>query len=99
MFQDLSPKLKYLDSHKGYIPWFLTTGQCLMRVISYSMDRYGSKNDNRELESDFEIIGDSDVVHFAQSCPFLSYLAYIFYAPLYLTGPMISFDDWIAQVG
>lgn len=66
-------------------------------MVSYSMDYYWSQsearravpvNERQRIESPLESSGYD----------YFSYLTYIFYAPLYLAGPIITFNNFTHQM-
>ena len=52
-------------------------------------------------EADITSLSDRDRIEYScqkQDYSFLNYLAYVLYSPLYLAGPIITFNYYISQV-
>jgi protein-cysteine N-palmitoyltransferase HHAT len=75
----------------------------MLRMVSYTMDHYWKLNsgsgptfltdsnlsERERIETSLETEDDYG---------FLSYLAYMLYAPLYMAGPIITYNNFIHQV-
>ncbi|TFK61685.1 MBOAT-domain-containing protein [Pluteus cervinus] len=103
-FGDIMPPLAVLDGFKGAYPrWKLCFNITMLRLISFNMDYYWSC---RNTEShDHKVVGTHGmnekqrqvVPHPEELYSFGNYVAYIIYAPLYLAGPIITFNDFMWQ--
>lgn len=97
----------WLDGYGGLIPrWEVLFNFTVLRLISFNMDYYwslqlrnGSPVEKKQL--DLSNLSERDRV----SAPakngdysFRNYFAYVLYSPLYLTGPIITFNDYISQL-
>ncbi|MCJ1395087.1 glycerol transporter [Xylographa bjoerkii] len=95
-----------LDAYGGLVPrWEILFNITVLRLISFnldyawSLDRGGSSPvEKKQLDvanlSERERV-DTPARH--QDYSFRNYLAFILYSPLYLTGPIITFNDYISQ--
>ncbi|EMD68502.1 hypothetical protein COCSADRAFT_33397 [Bipolaris sorokiniana ND90Pr] len=95
-----------LDSYGGLIPrWEVLFNFTILRLISFNLDYYWSLNsrDNSPLEKkqlDPSNLSERDRVSIPAKpadYSFRNYFAYATYSPLYLAGPIITFNDYIAQ--
>ncbi|KAI9020033.1 MBOAT, membrane-bound O-acyltransferase family-domain-containing protein [Phycomyces nitens] len=105
-FSSLGSEFAWLDLHVGILSrWYILFNFVMLRLISYNMDYYwqfkAPKNNqiddriNDEEMTDKERIttpcntSDYNIVYF---------LTYVFYLPLYLCGPIVTFNDFISQL-
>ncbi|KAI1870679.1 uncharacterized protein JN550_004825 [Neoarthrinium moseri] len=98
---------RWLDSYGGIMSrWQILFNITVLRLISFNMDYYWSldRRSYSPLEKkqlDPSALSERDRVSIpAQSKDFTfrNYIAYTIYAPLYLTGPIITFNDYISQL-
>ncbi|PGH06452.1 hypothetical protein AJ79_06542 [Helicocarpus griseus UAMH5409] len=97
---------KWLDSCGGIIPrWDILFNLTVLRLISFNLDYYWSL-DYRSMspiekkQLDPSALSERDRVSIpAHPSAFnpTNYVAYALYSPLYLTGPIITFNDYISQ--
>ncbi|RMZ80913.1 hypothetical protein DV737_g2743, partial [Chaetothyriales sp. CBS 132003] len=101
---------EFLDSHSGLISrWDVLFNITVLRLISFNLDYYWSLNsagsrsaspiekkqlDPSSLSERDRVSIPAPAVHFT-SLP--TYLAYTLYSPLYLAGPILTFNDYISQ--
>ncbi|KAK2601687.1 glycerol transporter [Conoideocrella luteorostrata] len=97
----------WLDSFGGIVPrWEVLFNITILRLISYNMDYYWSidKKSANSLEKkqlDPANLSERDRVAISANpseYSFRNYVAYTIYAPLYLTGPILTFNDYISQL-
>ncbi|KAL5113227.1 glycerol transporter [Pleosporales sp. CAS-2024a] len=95
-----------LDSYSGLMSrWEVLFKFTILRLVSFNLDYYWSLNlrSNNALEKkqlDSSNLSERDRVTIpaqAQDFSFKNYFAYTMYSPLYLAGPIITFNDWICQ--
>ncbi|KAH1495364.1 hypothetical protein LV164_002185 [Aspergillus fumigatus] len=97
---------KYIDGFGGLIPrWEILFNLTVLRLISFNMDYYwsldypaGSAIEKKQLDP--AALSERDRVSIPPEQSAFSarnYLAYALYSPLYLTGPILTFNDYIAQ--
>ncbi|GMG44771.1 unnamed protein product [Aspergillus oryzae var. brunneus] len=86
---------RYLDSFGGIMPrWEVLFKVTILRQISFNMDYYWS------LDYPASSPIERDRVNIpAEPSAFngRNYLAYVLYSPLYLAGPILTFNDYISQ--
>ncbi|KAJ6261088.1 hypothetical protein Dda_3753 [Drechslerella dactyloides] len=100
------PEYSYIDSQfGGLMPrWEVHFNLTMLRVISFNMDYYWMLTTGPDLErkkrpqpshqSDKDRVATS---HPSSVYTFSIYHAYCLYSPLYLAGPIITFNDFVAQ--
>ncbi|KAG6003041.1 hypothetical protein E4U21_002430 [Claviceps maximensis] len=96
----------WLDSFGGiHARWEVLFNITILRLISYNMDYYWSTN-KRSVDSiekkqlDPANLSERDRVTISaepDDYSFRNYVAYAIYAPLYLAGPILTFNDYISQ--
>ncbi|KAI2468709.1 MBOAT-domain-containing protein [Annulohypoxylon bovei var. microspora] len=97
---------RWLDSYGGLMGrWEILFNITVLRLISFNLDYYWSLDRRSyspiEKQVDPSSLSERDRVSIpAQSkdYSFRNYIAYTIYAPLYLTGPIITFNDYISQL-
>nr|KAJ3418018.1 glycerol transporter [Polyrhizophydium stewartii] len=110
-FASLGSAFTGLDSMRGMgmSPVFNFT---VLRMISFSTDYYWQTGESARAfekhKTDCEVCSRSagekcptgriQAPHKAPEYNLFNYLAYLFYAPLFLAGPIITFNDFVAQV-
>ncbi|EEH19346.1 hypothetical protein PABG_01665 [Paracoccidioides brasiliensis Pb03] len=97
---------KWLDSWGGLIPrWDILFNLTVLRLISFNLDYYWSLNyrsdspiEKKQLDPSALSERDRVTIPAHQSAfnP-TNYVSYVLYSPLYLTGPIITFNDYISQ--
>jgi D-alanyl-lipoteichoic acid acyltransferase DltB (MBOAT superfamily) len=95
----------WMDSHKGLISrWEILFNITVLRLISFNMDHYWSQDRRHaaSIEKQLDVANLSERDRVAIPAPpdaytFQAYLGYAIYAPLYLTGPIITFNDFVSQ--
>ncbi|KAF3013466.1 glycerol transporter [Neopestalotiopsis sp. 37M] len=97
---------EWLDSYGGIMSrWQILFNITVLRLISFNMDYYWSLDRRsyspvEKKQIDPASLSERDRVTIpAQSkdFSFRNYIAYAIYAPLYLTGPILTFNDYISQ--
>ncbi|KAF7352480.1 hypothetical protein MVEN_01212900 [Mycena venus] len=107
-FADFASPLAFLDSFEGIYPrWHLSFNITMLRLVSFSMDYYWACNTIAgpseaclphclgvavPNENQRQTLAHPEVMYSYQN-----YLSYALYPPLYLAGPILSFNDYIWQ--
>ncbi|KPM45838.1 Glycerol uptake protein 1 [Neonectria ditissima] len=103
---DLMQLGAWFDSFQGIlVRWEILFNITILRLISFNMDYYWSldRNSSNSLEKkqlDPANLSEKDRVAIPadfRDFSFRNYMAYVIYAPLYLAGPILTFNDYIAQ--
>ncbi|KAK0753853.1 MBOAT-domain-containing protein [Schizothecium vesticola] len=97
----------WLDSHGGLIGrWEVLFNITILRLISFNLDYYWSLNDHssssplEKKQLDPANLSEKDRVSIPASPAHFTYahlVAYAIYAPLYLAGPIVTFNDYLSQ--
>ncbi|KAJ4405129.1 glycerol transporter [Didymella pomorum] len=95
-----------LDSYGGLIPrWDVLFNFTVLRLISFNLDYYWSLNTRsssplEKKQLDPSNLSERDRVSIPakhHDFTFRNYFAYTMYSPLYLAGPILTFNDYISQ--
>ncbi|OAX78770.1 hypothetical protein ACJ72_06920 [Emergomyces africanus] len=97
---------KWFDGCGGLIPrWDILFNLTVLRLISFNLDYYWSLDYRsaspiEKKQLDPSALSERDRVsipaHRSAFNP-TNYIAYVLYSPLYLTGPILTFNDYISQ--
>ncbi|KAJ7490254.1 MBOAT, membrane-bound O-acyltransferase family-domain-containing protein [Mycena galericulata] len=108
-FGNIVPPLAFLDSFQGIYPrWHVTYNITMLRLVSFSMDYYWACNTPGPLEAHSSSLTIKNVAelnekqrltvaHPDSMYSYLNYISYVLYPPLYLAGPILTFNDYIWQ--
>ncbi|KAF9071627.1 MBOAT, membrane-bound O-acyltransferase family-domain-containing protein [Rhodocollybia butyracea] len=107
-FGEMHPALAYLDQPKyeGFYPrWHINFNITMLRLVSFSMDYYWACKQRDLVEVQVNSIGLTSLnekqrqttSHPEETYSFINYLAYALYPPLYIAGPIITFNDFMWQ--
>ncbi|RYP61440.1 hypothetical protein DL771_010140 [Monosporascus sp. 5C6A] len=94
---------RWLDSYGGILSrWEISFNLTVLRMISFNLDYYWSldRSSYSPVELDPSSLSERDRISTPaqpRDYAFRNYVAYAIYAPLYLTGPIITFNDYISQ--
>lgn len=98
--------LPSLDQNRGLMPrWHVFFNFSMLRLVSYNMDYYWQLKKPRTQYHN--LVGDDDFTtdkeRIGVPCHSIDYnyfnfLTYILYTPLYICGPIITFNDFISQI-
>ncbi|EGX89421.1 glycerol: H+ symporter (Gup1), putative [Cordyceps militaris CM01] len=96
----------WLDSFGGVVArWEILFNITVLRLISFNLDYYWSRDKNQagifeKKQLDPANLSEKDRISIpadVNDYSFRNYVAYAIYAPLYLTGPIMTFNDYISQ--
>ncbi|CAO1624089.1 unnamed protein product [Sympodiomycopsis kandeliae] len=106
--------LAWLDDYNGLLPrWQINFNITMLRLISFSMDlhwsrqsvtRQGQQQQQQQLREQEVSIGMTDnrqrakQSHSESDHNWSNYFIYICYPPLFIAGPIITFNDFISQL-
>lgn len=102
--------LAFLDNYRGTFRWHICFNLVVLRMISFGCDYYLSRKENpfdqKKHIADCSICSSGNACyHFMQErslhvsqYSFITYLAYLLYAPLYIAGPIVSFNAFASQL-
>ncbi|TVY75559.1 putative membrane-bound O-acyltransferase [Lachnellula suecica] len=97
----------WFDSYGGIISrWEILFNITVLRMISYNLDYYWSLDERggnilEKKQLDPANLSERDRVSIpaaSKDFNFRNYIGYTVYGPLYLTGPILTFNDYISQL-
>ncbi|CAG8978149.1 hypothetical protein HYALB_00012011 [Hymenoscyphus albidus] len=97
----------WLDDYGGIMPrWHIGFNMSILRLISFNMDYHWSFNQRggsplEKKQLDASNLSERDRVTIpahANDYNLRNYIAYSIYAPLYIAGPILTFNDYISQL-
>ncbi|TQV96470.1 hypothetical protein V2A60_003132 [Cordyceps javanica] len=97
---------QWLDGFGGVVArWEVLFNITVLRLISFNLDYYWSRDKNQagifeKKQLDPANLSEKDRISIpadVNDYSFRNYMAYAIYAPLYLTGPIMTFNDYISQ--
>lgn len=99
---------------RGVMRWDICFNMCILRMLSYGLDlhRHRQSADTHKRQNPEPCMGTSHPRPVPEASPtrqhaavfqegdysLLMYMAYVFYAPLYLAGPIITYQDFSWQL-
>ncbi|CCM04219.1 uncharacterized protein FIBRA_06386 [Fibroporia radiculosa] len=100
-FTSLHTALEILDRAKGIYPrWHISFNITMLRLISFSLDYYWACKP-AGLADPGGVLNEKQrgaIAHPLQTYSFVNYIAYALYPPLYIAGPIMTFNDFMWQV-
>ncbi|KAI9788555.1 MAG: glycerol transporter [Peltula sp. TS41687] len=102
---------RWLDSYGGLDPrWEIHFNITVLRLIGFNLDYYWSNTgtevnllefEHKKKQLDPATLSERDRIAIparSQDFSFRNYIAYALYPPLYVAGPILTFNDYIAQL-
>ncbi|KAH8118197.1 MBOAT-domain-containing protein [Phellopilus nigrolimitatus] len=101
-FASLSPSLTYLDSVQGVYPrWYIPFNITMLRLVSFNMDYFWSCRaaslPPARPENEMNHKQRTATSHNFEVYSFVNFVAYVLYPPLYIAGPIMTFNDFMWQ--
>ncbi|KAF5393368.1 hypothetical protein D9757_000507 [Collybiopsis confluens] len=104
-FGAIHPWLEFLDQeiYEGFYPrWYISFNITMLRLVSFNMDFYWAcrKVGSVEVGQGASSLNERQrqtVAHPEAVYSFVNYIAYALYSPLYIAGPIITFNDFMWQ--
>ncbi|KAF8979536.1 glycerol transporter [Entomortierella lignicola] len=104
-FAGFHKSLAWLDGYTGVNSrWDVNFNFTMLRLVSFNMDYYWALRQKDETpkeerpkipETDKERVSTPN---FIEDYNFTNYLAFTLYAPLYVAGPIMTFNDFVSQL-
>ncbi|EPS93672.1 hypothetical protein FOMPIDRAFT_1033595 [Fomitopsis schrenkii] len=97
----LHPSLEILDSVQGIYPrWHVSFNITMLRLVSFNMDYYWACNKAGPSDPGGSLTDKqrSTVRHSLETYSYANYIAYVLYPPLYIAGPIMTFNDFMWQI-
>ncbi|KAJ3511368.1 hypothetical protein NLJ89_g4139 [Agrocybe chaxingu] len=100
-FGSLSQSLEFLDGFSGVYPrWHVIFNITMLRLISFNMDYYWACKSPETADPTPTTLNEkhrTSLPHSDEFYSLMNYVAYILYPPLYIAGPIITFNDFMWQ--
>lgn len=97
-FRTYLPALEWLDSYDGLIPrWYISYNFTMLRLVSFALDYVWARNKQEGVggaPSKERMAHAHDLGAYTLTTQFL----YISYPPLFIAGPIVTFNDFYAQM-
>ncbi|KAH9043958.1 MBOAT, membrane-bound O-acyltransferase family-domain-containing protein [Lactarius pseudohatsudake] len=100
-FASLHSGFTFLDSWRGVYPrWHVSFNITMLRLVSFSIDYHWACNHIGIADPGGALTDKkrAAVYHPRATYTFVNYLAYALYAPLYIAGPILTFNDFMWQL-
>ncbi|CAG8746357.1 7731_t:CDS:2, partial [Acaulospora morrowiae] len=105
-FKSIDEHLAFLDRNRGLLArWDVNFNISMLRLVSYNMDYYWSfyppPNSPERNDRDLAPLTEKDRINtscYKEDYNFIYYLSYVTYTPLYLAGPIITYNNFISQL-
>ncbi|OMO61373.1 Membrane bound O-acyl transferase, MBOAT [Corchorus capsularis] len=108
-FSNFGQRWAYLDNFRGTFRWHICFNFVVLRMISFGYDYHWAHEDSRFDQEKhiqrcrvcksgkvcYQILQERNVTN---DFTFTTYLCYLVYAPLYIAGPIISFNAFASQL-
>lgn len=96
-FSALHPALGELDAWEGLLPrWHINFNITMLRIVSFALDYHWHVQAPTTPPSDSRTRMSASVPESEYSL--LNYIAYTLYPPLYIAGPIMTFNDFMWQL-
>ncbi|KAK6906198.1 hypothetical protein I203_100183 [Kwoniella mangroviensis CBS 8507] len=97
-FGELHAALGTLDNWSGLLPrWHISFNITMMRMVSFGVDYlWREQNTNQEVPTEYKKRVNTSLP--SEEYNYINHLAYCLYPPLYIAGPIITFNDFIWQI-
>ncbi|KAJ7068615.1 glycerol transporter [Mycena amicta] len=100
-FETLASPLAFLDSFQGIYPrWHVSFNITMLRLLSFNMDYYWACQTPASPWESMAELNDKErqtKTHPVSMYSFTNYVSYALYPPLYLAGPIMTFNDYLWQ--
>uniref|UniRef100_A0A061RJP2 Membrane-bound o-acyltransferase-like isoform x1 n=2 Tax=Tetraselmis sp. GSL018 TaxID=582737 RepID=A0A061RJP2_9CHLO len=97
-FGSISPLLSGLDRYSGAQQWHICYNLVLLRGISFGLDLISAAQGSSKSSAESKKTRKGVEPLQMDAYNFKTYLAYIFYPPLYVAGPIMTFQDYASQL-
>ncbi|PIA15430.1 MBOAT-domain-containing protein [Coemansia reversa NRRL 1564] len=107
-FKSIATPLAWMDDWRGIMRrWDITFNLTMLRMVSFDMDYHWRVCRERDMASQqldnlaLSVSTAKERIEqpsIGREYCFTNYWAYLMYPPLYMTGPIITFNDFVAQM-
>ncbi|KAL4324902.1 hypothetical protein GQ457_11G006840 [Hibiscus cannabinus] len=109
-FSKFGKQWEYLDNFRGTFRWHICFNFVVLRMISFGYDYHWARQDShfdkekhiqrchvcKSGKNCYQILQERNV--HLNDYTFTTYLSYLVYAPLYIAGPIMSFNSFVSQL-
>ncbi|XAO24989.1 hypothetical protein I312_103798 [Cryptococcus bacillisporus CA1280] len=97
-FESLHADLGVLDTYSGLLPrWHVSFNITMMRLVSFGLDYlWREPSDNTSPLTEYRKRVQTSAAE--QDYSFINFMAYCLYPPLYIAGPIMTFNDFLWQL-
>ncbi|KAH7884850.1 MBOAT, membrane-bound O-acyltransferase family-domain-containing protein [Phlebopus sp. FC_14] len=93
-FSDLHPSLAGWDTFEGLYPrWHISFNITMLRLVSFNMDYFWACPESALTEKQ-----RAATPHPLDQYSYANYLAYVLFPPLYIAGPIVTFNNFMWQL-
>eukprot|EP01100_Stratorugosa_tubuloviscum_P014000 TRINITY_DN7252_c0_g1_i1.p1 TRINITY_DN7252_c0_g1~~TRINITY_DN7252_c0_g1_i1.p1 ORF type:complete len:597 (+),score=141.67 TRINITY_DN7252_c0_g1_i1:46-1791(+) len=101
-YADFHPVLEQFDKYHGLLHWHTYFKISMLRMISFNLDYYWMLNKKPVAElkissrTEYRLRQETSLSkeHYC----FINYWIYLFYPPLYIAGPIVSYNAFVSQI-
>ncbi|PVG04049.1 putative GUP1-Multimembrane-spanning protein essential for proton symport of glycerol [Serendipita vermifera] len=98
-YSSIHSAFAFLDTYRGFYPrWHISFNITMLRLLSFSIDYRWALLNETPSSVPLNARQRSSHSHPLVMYNFVNYLAYTLYSPLYIAGPIMSFNDFIWQM-
>ncbi|KAH9948606.1 MBOAT-domain-containing protein [Amylocystis lapponica] len=100
-FASIHSSLEFMDSIPGIYPrWHVSFNITMLRLVSFNMDYYWACKGAGPLDTGSVLTEKQRCItsHPLGAYSYKNYIAYVLYPPLYIAGPIVTFNDFIWQL-
>lgn len=100
-FSSLHPSLAALDVFEGLYPrWHISFNITMLRLVSFNMDYYWACKSRCPEDRDIKTTQKERIntPHPLEVYTYANYLAYTLFPPLYIAGPILTYNDFFWQL-
>ncbi|KAG0705833.1 MBOAT, membrane-bound O-acyltransferase family-domain-containing protein [Suillus ampliporus] len=100
-YASLHPSLEVLDAFQGIYPrWHISFNITMLRLVSFNMDYYWACNSRggENLSSASTEKQRANTPLPLEDYTYRNYIAYVLYPPLYIAGPILTFNNFMWQL-
>jgi len=89
---------QFLDANRGDLRWHVYYRITMLKALSFNLDKYWAYNNAPVFQTNNDFVR-RNVIHLPFSYYTLqSFFVYTSYTPLYIAGPIVSFNNFVTQL-
>ncbi|PKI85478.1 Gup1p [Malassezia vespertilionis] len=102
-YASISPQLAWLDAHAGLLPrWYISYNFSMLRLVSYALDYTraicGYEPTDTHALCNMNARARVQQHRALDEYGLQNYLLYLSYPPLFIAGPILTYNDFVAQL-